>query len=44
MSHILSKLGAAALKVQEVNGVWRKAAISAKNVARLRKEALLSGR
>ncbi len=31
------------MEPQLVNGVWHKAAISAKNAARLRREALLSG-
>ena len=43
MAHLLAKLGRAALEPQLVNGVWHKAAISAKNAARLRREALLSG-
>jgi hypothetical protein len=44
MAHLLAKWGKEALKPQLVHGVWRKASISAKNVARLRKEALLSGK
>lgn len=40
---LLKKLGEAALKPQKVNGLWRKPAISAKNVARLRRESLLAG-
>ena len=44
MAHHLIKLGKEALQPQKVNGVWHKAVISAKNIARLRKEALLSGR
>ncbi len=43
MAHLLAKLGRAALEPQLVNGVWHKAVISAKNAARLRREALLSG-
>ena len=43
MAHLLAKLGRAALEPQLVNGVWHKAAVSAKNAARLRREALLSG-
>ena len=43
MATLLAKLGAAALKPQLVDGVWHKAAISAKNAARLRRETLLSG-
>jgi hypothetical protein len=41
---LLAKLGAEALRPQYLNGSWRKAAISAKNQARLRREALLAGR
>lgn len=41
---LLAKLGAEALRPQFVNGSWRKAAISAKNQARLRRETLLGGR
>jgi hypothetical protein len=44
MAHLLAKLGKDALRPQLINGTWRKAAISAKNAARLRKEALLDGR
>ncbi|GAB4818433.1 hypothetical protein N2152v2_005479 [Parachlorella kessleri] len=44
MAHLLAKLGEAALKPQKVGDVWRKAAISAKNVARLRREWLLAGK
>ena len=44
MAHLLAKLGKEALRPQNVGGVWRKAAVSAKNAARLRKEALLEGR
>ena len=44
MAHLLAKLGKEALQPQLIEGVWRKAAISAKNAARLRKEALLAGR
>lgn len=44
MAHLLAKLGKEALRPQRVNGIWHKAAISAKNAARLRKEALLEGR
>ena len=40
----MAKLGEAALKPQKVGDVWRKAAISAKNVARLRREWLLAGK
>lgn len=32
------------MKPQKVNGRWRNAAISAKNIARIRKEYLMSGR
>mmetsp|Transcript_1715 Transcript_1715/g.4847 ORF Transcript_1715/g.4847 Transcript_1715/m.4847 type:complete len:90 (+) Transcript_1715:80-349(+) len=39
----LAKLGGEALKPQKVDGRWRKAAISAKNQARLRKTALMEG-
>ncbi|KAL6781123.1 hypothetical protein ACKKBG_A09915 [Auxenochlorella protothecoides x Auxenochlorella symbiontica] len=39
---LLRKLGEAALKPQNVGGVWHKAQISAKNVAKLRREALLA--
>ena len=42
-ARLLEKLGKEALQPQLVNGVWRKAAISAKNAARLRKETLLAG-
>uniref|UniRef100_A0A061R0U9 MRPL25 domain-containing protein n=1 Tax=Tetraselmis sp. GSL018 TaxID=582737 RepID=A0A061R0U9_9CHLO len=41
---LLQKLGEAALQPTFVNGKWRKPAISAKNVARLRKEDLLAGK
>lgn len=41
---VLEKLGKDALRAHFVNGSWRKAAISAKNQARLRREALLDGR
>jgi hypothetical protein len=41
---LLARLGAEALRPQFVNGSWRKAAISAKNQARLRRETLLGGR
>lgn len=41
---VLEKLGKEALRAHFVNGSWRKAAISAKNQARLRREALLDGR
>lgn len=44
MAEILKRFGAEALKPRKFSGVWRKAAISAKNAARLRKEALLEGR
>ncbi len=44
MAHLLAKLGEAALKPQKFGSVWRKAAISAKNAARLRKEWLLEGK
>ncbi len=44
MAHLLAKLGREALLPQKVNNIWQKAKISAKNVARLRKEALLDGR
>jgi hypothetical protein len=40
---LLARLGAEALRPQFVNGSWRKAAISAKNQARLRRETLLGG-
>jgi hypothetical protein len=40
----LAELGQAAFKPQLVEGVWRKAVISAKNAARLRKQTLLEGR
>lgn len=40
----LARLGAEALRPQFIGGVWRKAAISAKNQAKLRKAALLDGR
>lgn len=39
---LLKRLGEAALKPSLVDGIWRKAPISAKNVARLRKESLLA--
>lgn len=45
MAHaLLAKFGGEALKPQKVFGVWRKAAISAKNAARLRREWLLEGK
>lgn len=44
MAHLLANLGKEALKPQKVGNVWHKAIISAKNAARLRKEALLAGR
>lgn len=44
MAHLLAKLGKEALRPQNIGGVWRKAAVSAKNTARLRKETLLEGR
>ena len=44
MAHLLAKLGKDALRPQLVNGTWRKALISAKNAARLRKEAFAEGR
>lgn len=37
---LLQKLGAAALNPQLVDGVWHKARLSAKAVAKLRREAL----
>ncbi|KAL4451957.1 hypothetical protein ABPG75_007619 [Micractinium tetrahymenae] len=41
---LLSKLGSAAISFTRVGeGVWHKPAISAKNLARLRREALLAG-
>uniref|UniRef100_A0A7S1X0S4 MRPL25 domain-containing protein n=1 Tax=Tetraselmis chuii TaxID=63592 RepID=A0A7S1X0S4_9CHLO len=40
---VLEKLGEVALKPSHVNGRWRKAAVSAKNAARLRKEELVAG-
>ncbi|KAL4422994.1 hypothetical protein ABPG77_005474 [Micractinium sp. CCAP 211/92] len=41
---LLSKLGRAAVTFNRVGeGSWRKPAISAKNLARLRREALLAG-
>ncbi|KAI3437914.1 hypothetical protein D9Q98_000359 [Chlorella vulgaris] len=44
MAHLLAKLGEAAIKWQRTqSGVWRKPAISAKNLARLRRETLLEG-
>jgi hypothetical protein len=43
MAHLLAKLGREAIKPQFINGVWNKPAISAKTLARLRKETLLSG-
>lgn len=39
---LLKRLGEAALKPRLVDGIWRKAPISAKNAARLRKESLLA--
>lgn len=44
MAHLLAKLGKEALRPSLVDGVWRKAVVSAKNAARLRKEAVLEGR
>jgi hypothetical protein len=44
MAHLLIRLGEEALKPRAVNGVWRPAAISAKNAAKLRKQTLLAGR
>lgn len=45
MAHLLGKLGKEAIKpILSKNGVWHKPAISAKNLARLRKESLLAGR
>lgn len=41
---LLAKLGAEALRPHFLNGAWRKAAVSAKAQARLRREALLAGR
>jgi hypothetical protein len=43
MAHLLLKLGKEALKPQNINGVWHKAAISAKNLAKVRRETLLAG-
>lgn len=43
-ARLLEKLGEAALKPQKVGDVWRKAAISAKNAAKLRREWLLEGK
>jgi hypothetical protein len=43
MAHLLAKLGKEALRAQNIGGVWRKAAVSAKNVARVRKDTLLEG-
>jgi hypothetical protein len=45
MAHLLARLGEAALKPHKLaTGVWRKAVLSAKNAARLRKDTLLEGR
>jgi hypothetical protein len=41
MAHLLAKLGKDALRPQNIGGVWRKAVVSAKNAARLRKDTLL---
>ena len=43
MASLLARIGAAALKPQLVDGVWRKAAISAKNAAKLKREYFLNG-
>lgn len=43
MAHLLAKFGKQALQPRLVNGVWHKAAISARMAAKLRKEALLAG-
>ena len=36
-AHLLAKLGKEAVQPRKVGSVWRKAAVSAKNIARLRK-------
>lgn len=36
-AHLLAKLGKDAVQPRKVGSVWRKAAVSAKNIARLRK-------
>jgi len=43
MAHLLAKLGKEALKPAKVGAVWRKPLISAKNMARLKKEYLKEG-
>jgi hypothetical protein len=43
MAHLLAKLGDAAVKWQRGHLSWRKPLISAKNLARLRRETLLEG-
>jgi hypothetical protein len=43
MAELLKRLGKEALTAQKHSGVWYKAAVSAKNAAKLRKEALLAG-
>lgn len=44
MSRLLAKFGEAALKPRKVGEVWYQAAISARRVAELRKQALQEGR
>mmetsp|Transcript_36428 Transcript_36428/g.102901 ORF Transcript_36428/g.102901 Transcript_36428/m.102901 type:complete len:122 (-) Transcript_36428:82-447(-) len=41
---LLEKLGEAAIRPSFHNGKWRKASISAKNAAKLRREDLLAGK
>ena len=43
MAHLLAKLGQEAVRAQNIGGVWRKAVVSAKNAARVRKDTLLAG-
>jgi hypothetical protein len=43
MAHLLAKLGKEALKPSKIGNVWHKPILSAKNVARLKKEVLQSG-
>ncbi|GMH32576.1 hypothetical protein BSKO_00410 [Bryopsis sp. KO-2023] len=41
---ILEQLGEAAFKPYQVNGIWRKARLSARQAAKLRKEHLVAGK
>lgn len=43
MAHVLAKLGREALKPTKIGNSWHKPVLSAKNVARLKKEVFQSG-